>query len=519
MEIETKLKKQMSKEQDTALEIELKFLISPGIATSLLQLIGDFSDEIKAAHQAYLGNTYYDTEQRLLRQADVSLRTRSQNGKWEQTIKTAGKVVGGLHQRPEYNIPIAADEPDLSLFDPQIFAPHLSVTLLQPAILPVFTTHFKRHTWLVVKGGCEFEVVFDQGSIARDGEEVPIFEVEMEWVSGDVALMFAFAHQLVECSNSATPIRLGYQSKAARGYQLVAGRPLQPISLLGNIRQDDHDSLENALAKSLEYGLQFMQHHEQCFVDNPSLLALRRFSDGVALIRHCFWLFSMVVPQESSATFKAELKWMLQSFHWVEHSRQLEALKSKTGMYRKKLALNKSLLQLVNEESDKEPDLASVGEFFAQPRYNHFLLNLSQWILNKGWRSEPKKRQTEALNQATRAFLSESWQSLLQVMAQRNNLSIVDYISHQQQLKRSLLTGVCVGSLYDSAERNDFRMPWIDLSQGIDELKTLHLLQSLAAKVDDVPAINRWLSQQIESLLLAMEQSRKSAVKMPVYWQ
>ncbi|MFT4925711.1 MAG: triphosphatase [Phenylobacterium sp.] len=521
------------------IETELKFLVSGVDVTTLGQLVNDFADSPVNGKGAHLANTYYDTEQRLFRQADIGLRTRSTDGVWEQTIKTAGKVVGGLHQRPEFNFAIDNHQPNLSLFDSKVLPPDISVTALQAALIPLFTTNFNRHTWQVIKGGQAFEVVFDLGHIESEGQQDAICEVELELISGDAGVLFEFAAMMVEQFKPLSEpqpqdvsIRLGYQSKAARGYQLLAGKSLQPKNTLGHVTLNGRESLEQAFAKTVEYGLAFMQHHEQCFVDKPSLLALRRFSDGVALIRHGFWLFSSVISPSSSEFFRGELKWLLQSFGWVENSRQLDACKSKTGMYRKKLDLNKSLSQLVDEEVDKEPDAASIDAFFASPRYNLFLLNLTKWLLNNGWRYELNGdafvagvEDEPSLRVAATTSLNQSWQSLLQVMPKRQNLSIEDYISHHQQLKRSLLTGSCFASLYDVAERKDFRMPWIDLSQGIDELKTLHLLQDFVVKLngqnvdeEGTAAISGWLEQQIESLLLAMEQSRKSAVRKPPYW-
>lgn len=526
-----------------AIETELKFLVSPAVADALPAIVNRFADDTASTNKAHLANTYYDTQTRLFRQADIGFRTRSTDGVWEQTIKTAGQVTGGLHQRPEYNVAIESNRPDLSLFDPTILPPDTSVSELQSSLIALFTTDFNRQTWLVKKADSELEVVFDQGfiqsSVDGSDQQLEICEVELELVKGDVGVLFAFAADMVEqLSTTLSPtlsptlsntladndqgplIRLGAQSKAARGYQLLSGRTLQPKNQLGHAILVGQETLDSSFAKALEYGLQFMQYHEQCFVDNPSLLALRRFTDGVAMIRHAFWLFSAVISETTSTFFRAELKWILQSFQWVEHSRQLQALKSKTGMYRKKLDLNKSLLQLVDEEADKDPDATDINAFFASPRYNLFLLNISLWMLNKGWRDEGKTLVTSPLR--AEQLLNDSWQSLLQVMPKRHNLSMADYISHHQQLKRSLLTGACVSSQYEGEVRQDFRMPWIDLSQGIDELKTLDLLQSLAARLDEstegLQSINSWLEQQVDSLLLAMEQSRKSAVRMRPYW-
>ena len=51
---------------------------------------------------------------------DMGLRIRSHNGHIEQTIKTAGVPIGGLHPRPEYNVDIHSAVPNLALFQQEI---------------------------------------------------------------------------------------------------------------------------------------------------------------------------------------------------------------------------------------------------------------------------------------------------------------------------------------------------------------------------------------------------------------
>ena len=85
-------------------EIELKLLTNENageiIETKLLpQLNANVTQETQI-----LTNHYFDTPDRTLRQHNIGLRIRGSNLKFEQTLKTAGKSVGGLHQRPEYNV-------------------------------------------------------------------------------------------------------------------------------------------------------------------------------------------------------------------------------------------------------------------------------------------------------------------------------------------------------------------------------------------------------------------------------
>lgn len=319
-------------------------------------------------------------------------------------------------------------------------------------------------------------------------------------------------------------VRLGAFSKAARGYQLCFAKPLAIKPNMKQVALAPKDTIEQAFIKTIEYGLEFMQHHEQCFCDTLDVNALRRFSAGVDLIRHCFRQYPMLIGDAQNLEFDQQFEWIESAFNWVEHSIELENILSKTGKYRKRLELNSALAELVADEGNKEPDKQQIKSFFYQPRYNQLILDVSRWLMDKGWRGDKdinlSASSQHSLQLLSCQMLSASWRSMLEVMPRQQQFTIDDYIQQHSQLKYSLLTGTCVGGLYSSSLRDVFRDPWLDLSLGIDELKTLQLLQNLAKQIDD-SANNgtlNWLQQQIESLLHAMEQSRLQAIKMKPYW-
>ncbi len=66
-------------------------------------------------------NAYYETDDLWFRRLDAGLRTRLKKGQFEQTIKLSGQQHGGLHLRPEYNLPCASVWPELSAFPAEIW--------------------------------------------------------------------------------------------------------------------------------------------------------------------------------------------------------------------------------------------------------------------------------------------------------------------------------------------------------------------------------------------------------------
>ena len=96
-----------------AQEIELKFIVDNAGVETLRNHLNTLDAEHTPATQ--LLNIYYETADNWLRRHDMGLRIRGDNGRYEMTMKIAGRTVGGLHQRPEYNIDISTPELALSL--------------------------------------------------------------------------------------------------------------------------------------------------------------------------------------------------------------------------------------------------------------------------------------------------------------------------------------------------------------------------------------------------------------------
>jgi len=81
-------------------EIEIKFFFNPHFADQLLAKISQY---ITISHKdQMMYNVYFETPSNSLRKMDMGLRVRRIDDKCTQTIKTSGRVIGGLHQRPEY---------------------------------------------------------------------------------------------------------------------------------------------------------------------------------------------------------------------------------------------------------------------------------------------------------------------------------------------------------------------------------------------------------------------------------
>ena len=62
-----------------------------------------------------LENIYYDTADQQLRSQKMALRTRFDGQSWQQTLKTAGQTINGLHLQDEWETPIDDGQLQLDL--------------------------------------------------------------------------------------------------------------------------------------------------------------------------------------------------------------------------------------------------------------------------------------------------------------------------------------------------------------------------------------------------------------------
>ena len=208
-------------------------------------------------------------------------------------------MVGGLHQRPEYNIALDKPELDLARFPQEVWPDGVLPEDLQMQAQPLFSTDFYREKWLVNAGESRIEIGLDLGEIKAGTLAEPICELELELLSGDPADILKLARQLVTLSG----LRQGSLSKAARGYHLAQGnaeRHRRPTPIL---KVQAKATTEQAFTAALELGLSQWQYHEELWVRGDNR-AKADVQSAITLIRHTLMLFGGIVPRKASARLR-----------------------------------------------------------------------------------------------------------------------------------------------------------------------------------------------------------------------
>ena len=158
------------------LETELKMSAIPAAIPHIIQRILTLPHQHTAPKK--LTNLYFETADNQIRRWDMGLRIRGVDERYEMTIKTAGKVVAGLHQRPEYNVELEQPKLDLARFPAEIWPENTDLTQLESQLDVLFNTNFYREIWLVDFQDSQIEVVLDKGAVRTHQYELPIEEFE-----------------------------------------------------------------------------------------------------------------------------------------------------------------------------------------------------------------------------------------------------------------------------------------------------------------------------------------------------
>lgn len=202
-------------------EIELKLTL-PARALPALRRHPLVASASREGAATTLDNTYYDTPELTLKARKIAVRTRKQGRQWLQTVKCAAVSTGGLSQRPEWEQPYASQF-DFSAIDHADVAKVL--TQHQDALVPVFTTRFRRETrrYAPREGLCILMMI-DTGEVIVGDRKHPICELELELVEGKASDLLELACELAQ----KLPLMPGDVSKAQRGYQLFLDLPVRP---------------------------------------------------------------------------------------------------------------------------------------------------------------------------------------------------------------------------------------------------------------------------------------------------
>ncbi|ARD17876.1 inorganic triphosphatase [Edwardsiella piscicida] len=404
-------------------EIELKFIALPSAVHALPASLARWPLQHTPAQT--LSNIYYETASQTLRRHDMGLRIRGCDGAYEMTLKTAGSDVGGLHQRPEYNVALDAPQLDLRRFPAQAWPEGCDVDALQTALQPLFSTDFQRERWEVTYRESQIEVALDRGDIRAAGESEGLHEIELELLRGERDDLFAFAEQLLTLEG----IRMGAMSKAARGYRLAAGNAALRRRAFPLLRPAARASVEQGMSAALAQILAHWQYHEEAWLRGDAA-SRGGIQEALTALRQSLTLFGGIVPRKASATLRAGLSAL--------------------------------------EEQIQQPTCVAQTLCYGRESLTTQWA-LTRWLAESGWRAY--------LDAAGSAKLSGSFKRFADIMLGRCGAelkALFAQVRHPQEyqdklprLQHQILAIRLLGGAYGEAAVEDYLAPWQTLAQAI----------------------------------------------------
>jgi triphosphatase len=409
-------------------EIELKFMATPEAIAALPERLTSWPSQHYAPQT--LTNIYFETADNRLRQHDMGLRIRGYDGRYEMTIKTGGKVVGGLHQRPEYNVDIDSDKLDLARFPTDIWPEGWDIAELQTALTPLFRTDFTREKWVITYGESEIELALDQGAISSThaGElSEPLSEIELELKQGNQADLLALAAELAPIGG----LRQSNLSKAARGYHLAQGNPPRELRPLLVLQPTPKSTVEQGMVAGLEMALDHWQYHEELWLrGEPAAKAM--IGEALAVIRQTLAIFGGLVPRKASTDLRASLT----------------ALEP----------------QLESKNVNAEQLCYSVD-------YLKSKLALTSWLITAGWRPFMDAKAQAKFDGSFKRFcdimLSRSAADLKEAFSQ--NMDDDGYVAQLPRLNRQIIAFQLLSGFYPQSEWHPYIDAWFGLQLAIKE--------------------------------------------------
>ena len=311
-----------------------------------------------------LFNQYYDTPARDLAQAKVALRLRRDGEHFIQTLKTRGQSVAGLSERNEWDWTLSKAKLDLKKLDDSCWPASLA-ELDKKQLMPLFTTDFVRDkaeiAWGRGKARTVIEAALDLGKVlAGEGEE-EICELELELRQGEPAALLELACELA-ADLALMPCDI---SKAERGYRLFDAGSYS-LSLPAP-ELNAEMPLDEAFAALAWHLLGSSQRLAEQYRFNGHWKLLQQWLEQLIDLRALLGSLGQAAPRASSRELR-------------------EALDSLLADWRPRL--------LAGQEDDslRHNAPALFAAELQGNRWGLLSLQLSRWLLQRGWAAGRNKR-------------------------------------------------------------------------------------------------------------------------------
>lgn len=347
-------------------EIELKLEYDPAdrerlIASPLL------ASADRSRHQ--LTAIYFDTPDRRLDKAGYALRIRSNGESRVQTVKASSEGSAGLFIRGEWERPVPDDIPVLDDRSGPLRQLVDAATL--DRLVPLFTSQVERVSGEVEHSSGLIEYAIDAGEIRAGARATPLSEIELELREGSPHILFGLARNL----NETVPLRLGVQTKSARGQALAPDKAARAIRA-EPIRLDPAMCAGDAFAMIAASCIRQYRLNEALLLDSGGAEAIHQARVALRRLRTAFWLFrSLIADDKRAKALAAEIRWLAGELGTIRDIDVLLPRLDKRG---------RATLSAIRDRN-----FAHVRNQLAGSRARLLPIELVEWLAVGVWRNEP----------------------------------------------------------------------------------------------------------------------------------
>lgn len=344
-----------------AKEIELKLEVAESGLEALLSsgLLGD------ACKETDLRAIYFDTPDRAVQALGHSLRIRTGGGAATQTIK-ADDPAAGLFSRGEWELPVAGKRPVADSRTP--LSDLLSARL--DALIPAFEVPVTRKTFKISSDRAEIEIALDRAEIVAGERSERFCEVELELLSGPSEALFTLANKI----DAITPVRISALSKAERGYRLLGA--LQDSVQAEDIPLDRAMSPVDAFAAIAGACLRQYRLNEAILLDRYVPEAVHQARVGLRRLRSAMVVFKPLVDDKQRTELNERVGDLARC---LGEARDLDVLAGEAALG--------AIVERLGHARDAAH--SAVSRKLKAKATRLLLLDLSQWVADGAWRSDP----------------------------------------------------------------------------------------------------------------------------------
>ncbi|MDG2480473.1 MAG: CHAD domain-containing protein, partial [Alphaproteobacteria bacterium] len=424
-------------------EIELKLSASPGVLAALVNVppLVFASGSNKPSRQ--LESTYFDTRDRALRKAGITLRVRHVGGTYTQTIKIKDPV-HGAHARLERDDPVDGPRPRPALLH-DAFGQDLS-WIGDDDLKPLFTSRIERRAMMLTTGSAEqasqIEIAFDRGVVTAGRKSEPVCEMELELEDGSVADLYDLALTLHRLQTLVIEVR----SKSQRGFTLAEGmapswHKSTPLDLTPKT------TLDQAIGQVMSQCFDHWMSNQAAAFDGSDREGVHQMRISLRRLRAAFDFFEPWLPEGQTAWFRGEVKWLGKQ---LGTARDLDVLGADTlAPVMQARPCDKALIRLDGLVTRRgAAAYARLARALASPRYTGLVLTLGQWIAARGCKHRDREAMAHSLTQAVRVALDSAHGQVQESGRDFESLTMAQRHGLRLDVKRLRYAMQFVGSAY-----------------------------------------------------------------------